>query len=174
MCLRGWGRSGGGEYLHVQYNTYRVKGALLGRISLIHYSLTVHHQPGWVNSVLHWPWMCPFICLPRVSWGFLYCLTWETAIKAFWTSWRCAHQAVTAQKAFPQWILAVCDPCASSKAWGLSGTLPWAIITTNILSLFTPYTSTHGAGASAPRNLLSTGITITYPKQWCLKLNLSA
>lgn len=40
---------------------------------------------------------------------FLYCLTWETGIQAFWTSWRCAHQAVTPQKAFPQWNLPVCD-----------------------------------------------------------------
>lgn len=61
--------------------------------------------------------MCPYICLPRVSWCFLYCLSCETGIEAFWTSWRSAHQAATPQKAFPQWNLPVCVPARKRRGF---------------------------------------------------------
>lgn len=61
--------------------------------------------------------------------------------------------------------LSPCDKCASSVVQRFSDTLPWAII----LLLLLPSLS-HTLSIRLWSSLLNI-VTITYPGQWCLKLN---
>lgn len=139
---------------------------------------SLHLQPGWVSSVLHWPWMCPCICLPCASWCFLYCLTCETGVQAFWASWRCAHRAVTSLKAFPHWN---CQSVIRVPAQKCKGFLVLSLeLSSRQASSFSSLPYTHGLSISTQNlafhcdyNYLSQALMLKIELK-CLKLFMRA